>query len=791
MVVMFKVLSLKKLTHWVTIVLSIAGLVLSAFAIYIRSEVQNVERDWLNYSAENHQQSVLIRDIIGAAGFGGMIHDFKNLVLRGGNERATNLQNTTGSILTRLEVLSALYPDEASQAAIKGIRDTVTAYEANMKKVTIGHQLGSLPEVIDSRVTIDDSPALEGFAHFMAAEPEFAKANILNRIRQELGFGGMIHQFKNLVIRKEIERARKVIVKAEGAKSQIARYRTFQLSNAEAKALDDIEAMIEAYLAATQKTLELIDSGASANEIDDVVRISDAVALAGIQTLTVAIAEDSKHQADRIAHDLQRSTALVLVLVGTMFLSFVALTLGISTTVRRSALVPGARISEAVSELAAGNTNVDVESYVAETEMGKIAKSCIAFKELLQKNTALSEQAKRDMKIAQEMTEKQTKLLEEQKALQAEQVANATKEQALTEQRKNLQDDIQAAIEKARFGQLDYRIDEDYSENGLRSIAKDFNELLATVTQSLHAIEGVTSELAAGNLSARMDGTFHGDFQKLQSGFETALSELSTAIRDVIFGSETIENEVDSLSVSAQDLSSRTESQASTLESTAAALEELTVSVQSVSQSAGGAKTQVQKAEDAAKEGSVVVAEAVNEMERIVQSSYEISKVTDLIEEIAFQTNLLALNAGVEAARAGDAGRGFAVVASEVRGLAHRSSDAVKEINALISKSETEIHSGREKVRRAGTSISDISDLIVALAEVVNHVAKSTTEQASGLSEINISLAKIDKITQENAAMFEETAASTTLLSERAKELRSTTSAFQIGSDEPGLQRAS
>ena len=788
---MMKVLSLKKLTRLVTVALALTGLVLSVFAIFIRSEVQHAKQVWQIFASESNEQTVLVRDVVGAAGYGGLVHDFKDLILRGEDERASRVRNTTGSILQRLDSLSVINVDETSQAAIAGIRDTVADYEAAIGAIMIAHQLGSQPEAIDGNVKIDDALALDGLAHFMSGHSERTKGYLLNQIRRDLGYGGMIHQFKDLVIRKETDRATAIFAKAESAALNIAQYRTLSLSDGETDALNILEAMIAAYLTATEQAVGLIESGASARDIDEATQVSDAEALEGIQALTAAIVEENAQQARRVGQDLHRSEVWILALIGATVVSFTALTLGISLIVRRSALVPAAQISEAVLELAAGNTDVDVESHVADTEMGKIAQSCSAFKEMMQRNEELTEKAKLDMQQAQDMSEQQTKLLEEQQVLQAEQAATAAKELALSHQRETLQNDIQSAIEKARMGQLDDRIKQDYDDPGLSSIAKDFNELLATITQSLHAIENVTSQLAQGNLYARMNGTFHGDFHRLQSGFETALSELSSAISKVVQGSETIEHEVEAISVSAQDLSGRTESQAATLESTAAALEELTASVQSVSQSAGGAKTQVQEAEEAAQNGSVVVSEAVSEMERIVQSSQEISKVTDLIEEIAFQTNLLALNAGVEAARAGDAGRGFAVVASEVRGLAHRSSEAVREINDLISKSETEIRTGREKVRNAGTSIADISELIGALTEVVNHVADSTTEQASGLSDINSSLAKIDKITQENAAMFEETAASTTLLSERAKDLRMTVSEFQTDEPDEELQRAS
>lgn len=783
---MFHNLSLKRLTGGVTLILVVAGVILSILAVVVRSNVAEAEKKWAVYASENDYQSVLVRNIVGNIGYGGMIHDFKNLVLRGGEDRAARIKNSAGAILADLEQLSALAPDEASQTAIRGIRETVIAYERAVAVTMIQHQLGQTPETIDNKVKIDDGPALDGLAHFLTDEVSNTKGHLLNRIRRDLGFGGMIHQFKNLVLRKDAERAEKVFDKANSAKETIASLRALNVSEAELQALAAIEAVIDKYAQAAQEVLRLTKAGEDARAIDAVVKISDGEAIQGLRTLVVSIVNESGQQARQIDRALQRSDAVMMLLSLAVVLTFVALTIGITIAVRRSALDPAARISDAVSALAEGNTDVDVEADVSDTEIGRIARSCAAFKNLLLRNAELKETAQRDMEKAQAMSEEQTQLLEEQKALQAAQDEHDRHERAVTEQRKLLQAEIQDAIEKARAGQLDHRISEDYAEPGLASIAGDFNQLLTTIAQSMRAIAHVTSQLAAGDLTTRMEGDYSGDFALLQTGFEAALTELSQAIGKVVAGSSLIEDEVQSISASARDLSKRTESQASTLETTASALEEITKSVESVSESADGAKSQVQSADEVAKHGGVVVAEAVGAMEKIVQSSTEISKVTDLIEEIAFQTNLLALNAGVEAARAGEAGRGFAVVASEVRGLAHRSSDAVKDINTLISKSEAEIQSGREKVRRAGDSIGEISGLIEALTGVVNHVAASTTEQATSLSEVNASLAKIDKITQENAAMFEETAASTTLLSERASELRTTASGFRIGEGDPG-----
>ena len=296
------------------------------------------------------------------------------------------------------------------------------------------------------------------------------------------------------------------------------------------------------------------------------------------------------------------------------------------------------------------------------------------------------------------------------------------------------------------------------------------------------------NRLAEGDLQATIKDTFGAHYEKLRLDFNSASSRLSKAMQDVRTNAESIRGEVAEISNAAADLSTRTEKQAATLEETAAAIEEITASVVSAAEGATAANSVVSTAKDNAEQSGLVVTEAVSAMGVISSSSSKMSKIISVIDDIAFQTNLLALNAGVEAARAGDAGRGFAVVASEVRSLAHRSSEAAKEINDLISESSKQVSHGVDLVGKAGTALEDIVGFVTNISEHVSDIEHSAKEQSAVLSEINTSMGQLDQVTQQNAALFEETTAASQSLNSDADTLLQLIQHFQIDNAVSPLQ---
>ncbi|MDQ7069791.1 MAG: methyl-accepting chemotaxis protein [Rhodobacterales bacterium] len=283
----------------------------------------------------------------------------------------------------------------------------------------------------------------------------------------------------------------------------------------------------------------------------------------------------------------------------------------------------------------------------------------------------------------------------------------------------------------------------------------------------VRSLEAGLNGLASGDLTVQITQDFPGEYENLRIDFNRAVESLAGAMAVVVDNAGSIRLETEEITGAADDLAVRTEKQASTLGETAAALEQLTSSVLMATESADKVSEMASDAQKNAELGGDVSRQANMAMDEIRNSSQEISKITGVIDEIAFQTNLLALNAGVEAARAGEAGRGFAVVATEVRALAQRSSDAASEINTLISASGKQVKSGVELVNQTGTALDEIVGSVANISVRVTEMAASNREQSIALGEINSAVNELDQVTQQNAAMFEETtAASHSLMTE-------------------------
>ena len=306
-----------------------------------------------------------------------------------------------------------------------------------------------------------------------------------------------------------------------------------------------------------------------------------------------------------------------------------------------------------------------------------------------------------------------------------------------------------------------------------------------TAAEQRMVVDGLATaleRLAEGDLRTRIDAGFTGEYARLKQNFNQAMERMEDAMSAVTSNAQSIHAGAGEITQAADDLSRRTEQQAATLEQTAAALDEITATVRRTTEGAQQADTAAQEAKGDAEESGHTVRRAVAAMGQIEASSKQISQIIGVIDEIAFQTNLLALNAGVEAARAGDAGKGFAVVASEVRALAQRSAEAAKEIKALISASSKQVEDGAQLVGRTGEALERMVSRVTEISSLISEIAGSAREQAIGLAEVNTAVNQMDQVTQQNAAMVEESTAASHSLAREAATLSQSVGRFQTSS---------
>lgn len=298
----------------------------------------------------------------------------------------------------------------------------------------------------------------------------------------------------------------------------------------------------------------------------------------------------------------------------------------------------------------------------------------------------------------------------------------------------------------------------------------------------IEGLAGGLAALAAGDLTHRVTSAFPPKAQSLKDDFNRAAEQLQTTMLTIASAIGGLRNGTGEVSQAADDLSRRTEQQAASLEETAAALDQITATVKTTADGALRASDVTGQARVGAERSGEVVRQAVGAMAQIEASSQQISQIIGVIDEIAFQTNLLALNAGVEAARAGEAGRGFAVVASEVRSLAQRSAEAAKEIKDLISTSTAQVGQGVDLVGQTGTALQKIVTQVGEITALVSEIAASAREQSTGLAEVNMAVNQMDQVTQQNAAMVEQSTAASHNLAQEAEELGRLVAQFRLGS---------
>ncbi|PCI44478.1 MAG: chemotaxis protein [Alphaproteobacteria bacterium] len=340
--------------------------------------------------------------------------------------------------------------------------------------------------------------------------------------------------------------------------------------------------------------------------------------------------------------------------------------------------------------------------------------------------------------------------------------------------------EINGVVNAAAAGEFSQRISTSDKEGFMLNLANNINSICANTKAATDDLARVLAELAQGNLTEKIDADYEGTFELLKDSANETADKLTSIVTQVNGSAGEVASAAAELSTGSDDLSQRTEAQASALEETAASMEQLAVTVKQNADNAKEANLLANKSREMAVNGGEVATEAVDAMGVIEESSQKVSDIIGVIDDLAFQTNLLALNAAVEAARAGEAGKGFAVVAEEVRTLAQRSAQASNEIKSLITSSNAQVKSGVELVNNAGTALGEIMESIAKVAEIVAEIASASSEQAQGIDEVNVAIAEMDDMTQQNSSLVEESTAAARVLERQAAEMQRLMSFFRV-----------
>lgn len=412
-------------------------------------------------------------------------------------------------------------------------------------------------------------------------------------------------------------------------------------------------------------------------------------------------------------------------------------------------------VTRRTETLAGGNLKPAPELDKYHGEIGRLVQALAVFREGLAKKLQL---------------EKEETMLQKQRQ---EEAARAELDKQAHEQRER-----EMLMEAERKQRETEEAQRQEREKLHKTAEKEQQTRIAEQDLVVSALAEGLKKLAHGNLDATIEDEFARGYEQLRLDFNEAIETLDQVILRISDSSGSISTESTSLSDASDELAKRTERSASTLEETAAALKQLTISVESAADGASRANQVVNIAKDNALKSEEVVRDTVLAMGEIEASSVKITKITSVIDDIAFQTNLLALNAGVEAARAGESGRGFAVVASEVRALAQRSSEAAQQISELILHSGNQVKTGVGLVDQTGEALKEIISSVGGISSHVSKIAKSSKEQSIGLSEINNAMSQLDQVTQQNAAMFEETTAANHALARETQVLAEAVGVF-------------
>jgi hypothetical protein len=484
-----KPMSLKTFANTTVAVCMACAILFAGATIVLYSLVERVDAQIEAYERQSDPNVIAMTEVVGNLGFGGMIHAFKNYLLRGGDEMRV-FDRSSGAILSNLGKLERqLGPDYEDE--VDAIRSVVEEYRAQTVIVRDIRSLDSDVEGIDAVVKVDDTRAARAMAdlnHRVIDGGPDTRWTTLFALCTALGYDGFIHHFKNFVLRKTPEYEAAARESADAAMAAIDRYRSFEVSRSEAIALDTLAATVRDFRANIDVAREMIDAGATAREIDARVALPKSAAFAAFEALGKEI---QRHTRDRLA-DLHDTMALLK--LGAVALAIVVcagvlvFSIGLRWTIQKVAVAPAAAIADGLGRLADGETHVDLSEYASNTEIGQVAQASRRFREALVDNIRKGEDLRGLAAERDDMLHEKSRMVAERADI-AHRLNHLSRWRDLREEElRRMHDDTEVVIAGVERGFFNLRMDEQYEDEALALLARDLNRLLAQIDSALSVI---------------------------------------------------------------------------------------------------------------------------------------------------------------------------------------------------------------------------------------------------------------------------------------------------------------
>jgi len=748
-------------------------------------------------------------------------------------ERAGQERGALNAVFTRGELSS-----QQKRAIIEYITDQELKQKSFLRNAT-ADQRTLYQQQLESKVV--DAV----LSRRMLLQSREEKLDLLGQLKAEMGYGGLIHNFKNYVLRGSEKYKQRVEMGYQRVRTIIERFHTIKgITAEESEWLSQVAQVMEQYHQGAQQVAAIFAKNGDSRAVDQTVKVDDSPALKALQGLgklsgmdagewfKVATARISRIKI--VAQQVSDETVLdsqmrlkeierqfVILVASIMLLLGVVLWVGI--VVGRGILNNVRQTAEAIQQIEQSGDFSTRVKVLSRDEVGAMATALNTLLEQLQlsigeSNRVVGQVAQGDFEHRVEL-ELQGDLAMLKSGINGSADSVERTMTALAKVMKGLSegdlsvrmsDDVEplfrdqvnhamASMDRIvrQIGEVISSLAEgDFAQRmsveakgDLEQLKKNINLSMVSLEQAVEETASTANRMGEGDLTRSISGRYQGRLAVMKDAINATQTNLSYIVDQVRSSAESVESGSNKISKGNQDLSSRTNEQAASLEETASSMEQITATVKLNAESADNASQLVSGAAQEAVEGSRIVEQAMEAMERISESSGKISDIISLIDGIAFQTNLLALNAAVEAARAGEQGRGFAVVAGEVRTLAQRSAEAAKEIKGLIDTTTERVTEGSELVNQSGEALNRIQGSVNKVTSVASEIAEAAREQTRGIEQINTAISQLDNVNQGNAALVEQAAASSTALSEQAKGLTSVVSTFKLNPQTASVAR--